>query len=190
MTLNVSQPAIAQLQPALSAIAQPPSSHSKGTILLVEDDDALRGLLRYFLRKQGYTVLDAPFNSTALLMGGRYTGRIHLLVADMMMPGTTGHELAQRLRKRRPDMNVLYISGQSREFIDRKKLLEPGAAFLQKPFEPPALLEKVDELVGAQQRPVSRSRALPQEETSSAAVTLEGPFASIKRLFQFLMKLS
>jgi len=130
--------------PGTLAVSQQPTAE---TILLVEDDDNLRSLLRNFLIKKGYTVLDAGFNSSAFLMAGRYDRPIHLMITDLMMPGTTGHDLANRLKAWRPDMKVLYISGQSRSYIDRKGLLEDGDAFLQKPFDPNVLLEAARNLL-------------------------------------------
>jgi DNA-binding response OmpR family regulator len=111
------------------------------TILLVEDDDNLRFLLRSFLTKKGYTVLDAGLNSSAFLMAGRYDRPIDLMIVDLMMPGTTGHDLAVRLKAWRPEMKVLYISGQPKDVIERKRLLEPDDVLLPKPFDPQLLLE-------------------------------------------------
>src|SRR6266568_998427 len=81
------------------------------TILLVDDDAAVRELVRVGLEQRGYTVLEAKFNSEALLIARRYTGPIHVMVADVMMPGLNGRELAYMLSSSRPHMKVLYITG-------------------------------------------------------------------------------
>lgn len=105
------------------------------TILLVEDDDQLRSLLREVLRAAGYQVLDARLNSQAALLCGRHRGPIDLLIADVVMPGTTGAQLARRLRAWRPDMKLLFMSGSPKEVLDRDGVLERDARFLQKPFD-------------------------------------------------------
>jgi DNA-binding response OmpR family regulator len=117
------------------------------TILVVDDDDTVRSLLREILRMKGYTVLDARFNSGALMMGGRHKEMIHLMVADLMMPGVNGRELGRRLESLRPGMKVLYISGYPKEFVFGQQLLEEGAEFLEKPLSPDALLHKIREML-------------------------------------------
>jgi two-component system, cell cycle sensor histidine kinase and response regulator CckA len=119
------------------------------TILLVDDDESVRALVRESLAKQGYTVLEARFNSEALMMARRHEGPIHLMVADVMMPGINGRELADMLTSSRPQMKVLYISGYPLEIV-REKLRDPDMAnFLQKPFPIEALVSKVRELLRA-----------------------------------------
>ncbi|HJU06426.1 MAG TPA: response regulator [Nitrospiraceae bacterium] len=117
------------------------------TILVVDDDDAVRTLLRETLRMKGYTVLDARFNSGALMVAGRHKDAIHLMVADLMMPGVNGRELGRRLELSRPDMKILYISGYPKDFVFGKKLLEEGAEFLEKPITPDTLLAKVRDML-------------------------------------------
>lgn len=117
------------------------------TVLVVDDDDTVRAMIRETLKMKGYTVLDARFNSAALLMAGRHQGPIHLMIADVMMPGVTGRELARRLESLRPDMKLLYISGYSRDAVFGGKLLEEGAVFLEKPISPDILLPKVREIL-------------------------------------------
>jgi two-component system, cell cycle sensor histidine kinase and response regulator CckA len=119
------------------------------TILLVDDDEAVRTLVRDCLQQQGYTVLEARVNSEALLMARRHEGPIHLMVADVMMPGINGRELAYMLASSRPHMKVLYISGYPLEIV-REKLRDPDMAnFLQKPFPIETLVSKVRELLKA-----------------------------------------
>jgi len=119
------------------------------TILLVDDDAAVRELVRVGLEQRGYTVLEAKFNSEALLIARRYTGPIHVMVADVMMPGLNGRELAYMLSSSRPHMKVLYISGYPLEIV-REKLRDPDMAnFLQKPFTVETLVGKMRELLKA-----------------------------------------
>jgi len=119
------------------------------TILLAEDDEALRPLAKGLLQKLGYTVLDAENAAQALAVAGVHRGPIHLLVADVVMPGASGRELGRRLAESRPDTKVLYISGYTDDAIVHHGMLEPGLAFLQKPFTPDALARKVREVLDA-----------------------------------------
>jgi two-component system cell cycle sensor histidine kinase/response regulator CckA len=117
------------------------------TILLVDDDESVRALVHESLEQTGYTVLEARFNSEALLLARRHEGPIHLMVADVMMPGINGRELAYMLASSRPHMKVLYISGYPVEVV-REKLRDPDMAnFLQKPFPLETLVGKVRELL-------------------------------------------
>lgn len=125
------------------------SQTGTSTVLLVDDDEGIRGLLRDTLEGSGYRVLEARFTSDALLIGRRHDGPIHAMIADVMMPGINGRELADMFTALRPQMKVLYISGYPLEVV-REKLRQPDmAAFLQKPFAPDALLRKVRELLEA-----------------------------------------
>jgi two-component system cell cycle sensor histidine kinase/response regulator CckA len=117
------------------------------TILLVEDEPAVRGVARQVLIRQGYTVLEAPDGQTALTMidgGGR---RVDLVLTDVVMPGMSGRRLADLLTSRLPGLRVLYMSGYTDDAIVRHGMLEPGLAYLQKPFRPDALVRKVREVL-------------------------------------------
>lgn len=113
------------------------------TILVVEDEEAVRRLARRVLRESGYTVLEAHHGSEALLICERYEGPIPLLLTDVVMPGMGGRELAERLRPLRPEMKVLYMSGYADNAIFHHTMLGPDAAFLEKPFTPELLTRKV-----------------------------------------------
>jgi len=119
------------------------------TILLAEDDEILRPLTKGLLTKLGYTVLDAESAQQALAVAGARQGPIHLLVADVVMPGASGRELARRLAQSRPETRVLYVSGYTDDAIVHHGMLEPGLKFLQKPFTPAALARKVREVLDA-----------------------------------------
>jgi CheY-like chemotaxis protein len=114
-------------------------------VLLVEDETTLRGLVRQYLQNQGYTVLEAHSGAAALRIASYYSGPIHLLLTDVIMPGMNGHELAQQISTSRPDAKVLYMSGYTENVIGHNGTLDPGVNLLQKPFTLPALKTRVRE---------------------------------------------
>jgi PAS domain S-box-containing protein len=117
------------------------------TILLAEDDGAVRRLAHDVLANQGYTVLDARDGDEALAIARRYPHTIHLLIADVVMPGLSGRDLATRLTLERPDVRVLYTSGYS-ETVMMRAGFEPGLTLLAKPFLPVDLLGRVRDTFG------------------------------------------
>jgi PAS domain S-box-containing protein len=120
------------------------------TLLLVEDDDGLRSLMRTILARQGYVVLEAPEGQEALTLAEHFTGRIHLLITDFVMPGMDGKELANRLAGTRPDTRILFLSGYADHPSLWMDLLAAGAHYLLKPFTPEALARKVRETLDEQ----------------------------------------
>ena len=117
------------------------------TILLVEDEAGVRTLAKTILQTQGYTVLDAAQGKDAFLLSGQHEGLIHLMVTDMVMPEMSGPEVAERLKPLRPNMKVLFMSGFTDKAIVHNGELDPGMAFLQKPFTPQTLTCKVREVL-------------------------------------------
>jgi CheY-like chemotaxis protein len=113
------------------------------TILLVEDEREVRNLVRQILGKSGYVVLVADHGDTAVQICGKYPGKVHLMVTDVVMPGMSGRELAEHVKSSRPDMKVLFVSGYTDDAVIRHGILGTGVAFLQKPFTLDALLRKV-----------------------------------------------
>ena len=119
------------------------------TILLVEDEDALRGLAKEVLEDAGYRVLAAGNGLEALQLAQGHAGTIHLLLTDVVMPGMGGPELAHGVVGARPEARVLYVSGYADSAIVRHGALQEGVAFLHKPFSAEALTRKVREILDA-----------------------------------------
>ncbi len=117
------------------------------TILIVEDDTALLQVTRRSLEEVGCTILAAQSPAEALDISARYQGPIHLMVTDVIMPGMSGAKLASHLSALRPEMKVLYVSGYTDDTIAHHGILEPGLAFLEKPFSPKILARKVHEML-------------------------------------------
>jgi len=118
------------------------------TILLVEDEDQVRNLVRDTLRREGYKVLDAPNPTEARRIAAAHHGPIHLLVADVVMPKEGGRELAASLAPRRPAMKVLFMSGYTDQAGVSSGLPAGVSGFIQKPFTPATLAGKVREILG------------------------------------------
>ncbi len=123
--------------------AEGPAVGGPETILVVEDEDSVRTVLRRALQRHGYTVLDASNAGEALLLCERHAGVIHLMLTDVVMPRMTGPELATRLRPLRPEMRVVYMSGYNEERLDAPGHDEHSDGFLAKPASVDALLERV-----------------------------------------------
>jgi CheY-like chemotaxis protein len=117
------------------------------TILVVEDEEEVRKLAVQFLQKQGYKVLEATQGDEALFICGQHKEPIHLLVTDVVMPGMSGRELAERLTSLRPEIKILYMSGHTNSAIFHHGVLEPGVILLQKPFTLEGLARKVREVL-------------------------------------------
>jgi signal transduction histidine kinase/ActR/RegA family two-component response regulator len=130
-------------------------SRGNETILVVEDEDAVRELARTILAAQGYSVLVAGSAADAERMASDSSREIHLMLTDVVMPGVSGRELARRITSRNSKMQVLFMSGYTDNVIAHGGVLEDGVAFLQKPFTPRALTNKVRELLD---RPVPAKR--------------------------------
>jgi PAS domain S-box-containing protein len=117
------------------------------TVLLVEDEDAVRTLSKSVLQSSGYTVLEARDGQEAVTVAQQHQGPIHMLVSDVVMPRMSGRQLADLLVQTRPQMRILFISGYTDEAMLRHGVLEASAAFLQKPFTPISLARKVREVL-------------------------------------------
>ncbi|MGE5699732.1 MAG: PAS domain S-box protein [Deltaproteobacteria bacterium] len=117
--------------------------HGRETVLVVEDEAAVRALVRDILEGSGYTVLTASDGEDAQKVGRGHRAPIHLIVTDVVMPKMGGREAALSLAPHLPGVKVLYMSGYTNETIVRQGVLDPGIPFLEKPFTPDALLRKV-----------------------------------------------
>jgi two-component system cell cycle sensor histidine kinase/response regulator CckA len=117
------------------------------TILLVEDEDAVRMLLRQILESSGYVVLEAPDGQEGISVAQRHQGTIHILVTDLVMPRMSGRQLADQLTRSIPDLRILFMSGYSYEPAGPDPGLGPGIDLLQKPFSPNSLVRKVREIL-------------------------------------------
>ena len=119
------------------------------TILVCEDEDPVRSIIETVLRGAGYEVLSTPLPERALGVAREHEGPLDLLVTDVVMPGLSGPELAERLRNDRRDLPVLLVTGYAPEDVAPAGAIGPGTDLLQKPFTPAALLERVRALLSA-----------------------------------------
>jgi len=122
-------------------------STGSGTILVVEDDNRVRNLVKKILMTTGYQVLEAQNSESALEVSKGYKGTIHLMLTDVILPGINGLELAKMLEPQRPDMKVLYMTGYTDDSIAHYGVPESGIDLLDKPFSPEALSGKVREVL-------------------------------------------
>ena len=126
------------------------------TILLVEDEEAVRNLTRRLLESNGYTVLPAASAEQALEVAQNHEGRIDMLLTDVIMSGLSGPDLSRQLLGQQPSLRVLYVSGYPDETMASEGILDPSASFLQKPFTPDTLARKVREVLDAPASAASR----------------------------------
>jgi len=142
----------AELPVAVPAAAAPRMGDE--TILLVEDETVVRHLVAEILENNGYTVMQAGDGPSALELLRRHSGKLDLLLTDVVMPGMSGPEVAQAVTSMRPGTQVLYTSGYTDSAIGHHGVLEPGIAFLQKPFSADDLTRKVRVLLDEAAIPV------------------------------------
>jgi two-component system, cell cycle sensor histidine kinase and response regulator CckA len=121
--------------------------HGNETILLVEDEAAVRGLTQLALQTHGYTVLEASNGKEALNVCAQHQGPIHLVMTDVVMPDMGGRQVAERLKADKPEIKVLFLSGYTDDAVVRHGILQSEVAFIQKPFSPVALANKVREVL-------------------------------------------
>jgi CheY-like chemotaxis protein len=137
----------------------------------VEDDAAIRANVRDCLQQLGYTALESGSGEDALQLCEQHHGSIDLVMTDLVMPGMSGHETAQRMSERFPGTRLLYTSGYSEDGAARRELLHEGAAFLEKPYTVADLARAVQRALTAQRLNPSTSAA---EEIERGRVTVEG----------------
>ena len=139
---RVDAPAVVEAESAGPSVAR-----GTETVLLVEDDEMVRRLVRESLVHAGYKVMDASDPLEARRISEKYRRAIQLMITDVVMPKLSGRELAAEIQERRPAMKVLYISGYTDHAIVNAGILHKEVAFLQKPFTPAALARKVREVL-------------------------------------------
>ena len=127
------------------------ASGGSETVLLVEDEESVRQLVRETLEAKGYKVLEADHGAAALRIVSAHQGAIDMLITDVVMPGMSGRELARQLSTSHPQTKVLYLSGYTEDAIVHQGVLDPGTAFLQKPFTLQMLSRKVREVLSSRQ---------------------------------------
>lgn len=128
------------------------SPHPAPIILLVEDDDAVRGLLQHILGREGFTVLTAGDGPSALALAQTHSGKIDLLLTDISMPRMNGRELADRIHAERPDLPVLFMSGYADSGTIPLDQDHTHEALLLKPFRPAELAVRVREMIANSSR--------------------------------------
>jgi signal transduction histidine kinase/ActR/RegA family two-component response regulator len=130
-------PAAAEpVRPAAQPATVAPLPGGTETVLLAEDEPAVREVTRALLARLGYRVLVARDGADALALAAGHAGPIHLLLSDVVMPGLNGRELAGRLQAARPGLAVVYMSGYTQEVVSQAGVLEEGLILVQKPFQP------------------------------------------------------
>jgi two-component system, cell cycle sensor histidine kinase and response regulator CckA len=122
------------------AEAAPGTARGSGTVLLVEDNDAVRRVGTRALTRNGYTVLGAADGAEGLAMATAYAGSIDLVVTDVVMPRMGGWELARRLSESRPGTRIIFTSGFAEDAVQRPERFDAGAHFLPKPYGPEELV--------------------------------------------------
>jgi PAS domain S-box-containing protein len=147
-TFKVYLPRLEELLPAVKpGRVAVKAEHGSETILVVEDEEAVRSLVRGVLKANGYRVLEARQPDEALATLQQHDGPIHLVLTDVVIPQMSGRQLAERLVSLHPKTKVLYMSGYADSAVIHHGMLDAGTAFLQKPFTPGALARKVREVL-------------------------------------------
>jgi CheY-like chemotaxis protein len=130
-----------------SSLPPLPLRRGRETILLVEDEEQVRRVVRTILQRSGYKVLEAASPADAILMSEQYTGTIDLLLTDVVMPRMNGRELADRLRPTRPEMKIVFMSGYTGNVVVHHGILDSGFVLISKPITPDLLLARLAEVL-------------------------------------------
>src|SRR5262245_5901660 len=131
---------------------RPPETSGTETLLIVENESAIRNLLQVALKRNGYTVLAAESGREALEVVRNHAGAIHLLITDVVMPDMDGPELVRQLSTIRPDTRTLFVSGYMDDTLGERGILATNANFIQKPFSPRTIAQRVREILDGVQR--------------------------------------
>jgi CheY-like chemotaxis protein len=146
-TFKIYLPKVGEQSGGATSGTEPAAPRGAETILLAEDDDAVRALAERVLRTNGYSVLAARDPAVALALLKEHNGPIQLLLTDVIMPRVSGRYLANAVLDERPSTRVLYMSGYTDDAVLRHGVLDAGLAYLEKPFTPGGLLRKVREVL-------------------------------------------
>jgi two-component system cell cycle sensor histidine kinase/response regulator CckA len=146
-TFKIYFPAAVQPHDATRPPARRERARGTETVLVAEDQSEVRSVTEAILTRSGYTVLAASGGDQALQLAQVHADRIDLLLTDVVMPGMSGPDLATRLHDTRPSTRVLFASGYTDDGVVRSGILDPGFAFIQKPFTPDALLARVRDVL-------------------------------------------
>jgi PAS domain S-box-containing protein len=165
-TFTILLPATGQEIRMEPAAEQRPAKGAGETILIAEDEPAMRGVTQRILSRAGYNVLAAASGRAAIEIVANYPGDIDVLLADVIMPQMSGKEAAERIRVLRPGIKVLFMSGYTQGLLDTQGVVAAGINVLQKPFTEASLLIRLGQLMAstgpARQEPVGRNRSRPQ----------------------------
>lgn len=131
---------------------RPSETSGTETLLIVENESAIRNLLQVALKRNGYTVLAAESGREALELVRNHTGAIHLLITDVIMPDMDGPELVRHLSTIRPDTRTLFMSGYMDDTLGERGILATSANFIQKPFSPRTIAQRVREILDGVER--------------------------------------
>ena len=131
---------------------RPPETSGTETLLVVENESAIRNLLQVALKRNGYTVLAAESGREALELVRNHAGAIHLLITDVIMPDMDGPELVRHLSTIRPDTRTLFMSGYMDDTLGERGILATNANFIQKPFSPSTIAQRVREILDGVER--------------------------------------
>jgi len=147
-TVDIRLPRLEVGEPGASRADDAPyTPNGNETVLLVEDDESLRPLMRRVLETHGYAVLEARHGKDAIRVADGHGGAVDLVITDVVMPEMGGRELAERLASARPSSKILFVSGYTDDVVIRQGILDKGRPFLQKPFTPQELLTKAREVL-------------------------------------------
>jgi two-component system, cell cycle sensor histidine kinase and response regulator CckA len=142
-------------------VIAPQHLHGAETVLVIEDDDAVRRMTREFLKIKGYTVIEARGATAAIQAVDNCGDQIALVLTDVLMPGMKGRDLVERLVKLRSDLKVLYMSAYTEDAAINIGVLSPGTDFIEKPFSPDELAAKVRQVLGRMPKTRRASAAQP-----------------------------
>jgi signal transduction histidine kinase/ActR/RegA family two-component response regulator len=158
-TMRILLPAVSEKAPVDRALATNQPQRGSETVLLVEDDETVLALCSTVLQTLGYNVLEAESAINALDISRSYRGHIHLLLTDVVMPGSNGPALAVEIRDIRPDIRTLFMSGYTEDTMNRHGFDSRTAGFIQKPFSASALAQKVRHVLDAGKNDAGKSTA-------------------------------